>query len=83
MSSIPKIALMIHNESSADLLNNVLRKAANIQKLTEVEQINLENEWTEFVKNLVGYGNKHYLRNFSLKLEVEVDDDDTERLGGH
>ena len=71
MSSIPKIALMIHNESSADLRNKVLRRAANIRILTGVEQINLENEWTEYMKNLLDYGNKHYLRSYALRLEIE------------
>jgi hypothetical protein len=81
MSSIPKIASMIHNEFLADLRNNVLLRAANIQKLTEVEQINLENDWTEFVKNIVDYGNKDYLRNFSLCLDIVVDDA-KQNLGG-
>jgi hypothetical protein len=43
MSSIPKT----DNETLADLQNKVLQRAAKIQKLTEVEQNNLENEWTE------------------------------------
>jgi hypothetical protein len=77
MSSIPKIAFMTYNEALADLQNNILHKAAKIRKLPEVEQINLENEWTELLKDLVDYGNKHYLRNFSLSLEMIVDDDDT------
>jgi hypothetical protein len=71
MSSIPKIALMIDNETLADLQNNVLCRATKIQKLTEVEQINLENEWTEFLKNLIDYGNNHYLRSYALRLEME------------
>jgi hypothetical protein len=77
MSSIPKIAFMTYNEALADLQNNILHKAAKIRKLPEVQQINLENEWTELLKDLVDYGNKHYLRNFSLSLEMIVDDDDT------
>ena len=68
---------MTYNEALADLQNNILHKAAKIRKLPEVEQINLENEWTELLKDLVDYGNKHYLRNFSLSLEMIVDDDDT------
>jgi len=70
MSSISN-ALMIDNETLAGLQNKVLCRAAKIQKLTEVEQINLENEWTEFLKNLVDYGNKHFLRSYSLRLEME------------
>jgi hypothetical protein len=60
------------NETLADLQKKVLCRAANIQKSTEVEQINLENEWTEFLKNVVDYGNKHYLKSFALRLEMEV-----------
>jgi hypothetical protein len=65
---------MIDNETLADLQNKILRRAANIRKLSEVEQINLENEWTELLNNLVDYGNKHYLRNLSIRLELEVND---------
>jgi anti-sigma regulatory factor (Ser/Thr protein kinase) len=71
MSSIPKIALMADNETLTDLEYKILRRAAKIQKLTEIEQINLEIEWTEFLKNLVDYGNKHYLRSYELRLEME------------
>ena len=71
MSSIRKIGLMTENENLTELQNKILRRAAKIQKLTEVEQINLENEWTELLKNLVDYGNKHYLRSYALRLEME------------
>ena len=70
MGSIPKIALVIDSEALAGLQNKLLHRAANIRKLT-VEQINLENEWTEFLKELVDYGNKHYLRSYALRLEME------------
>jgi hypothetical protein len=72
------------NETLADLQKKVLCRDTKIQKLTEVEQINLENESTEFLKNLVDYGNKHYLRNFSLRLEMneDYDHDTTRNLGG-
>lgn len=70
MGSIPKIALVIDSEAVAGLQNKLLHRAANIRKLT-VEQINLENEWTEFLKELVDYGNKHYLRSYALRLEME------------
>jgi hypothetical protein len=71
MSSMPKIALMADNETLTDLQYKILCRAATIQKLTEVEQINLENKCTELVKNLVDYGNKHYLKSFALRLEME------------
>jgi hypothetical protein len=67
MSNLRKMSLM----TLADLQNKVLRRADNIQKLTELEQINLENECTEFLKNLVDYVNKHYLRSYVLRLEME------------
>jgi hypothetical protein len=60
------------NGTLTDLQNKVLCRAANIQKLTEVEQINLKNEWTEFLKNLADYGNKSYLRSYALRLEMEL-----------
>ena len=46
MSSIPKT----DNENLADLQN----RADNIQKLTKVEQVNVENEWTEFLSLCLG-----------------------------
>lgn len=63
------------DEILSDLENNVFDKAATaIRKLTEVEQLNLETLWTDFIQNQVDFGNKHYLRNFSLRLEMEVND---------
>jgi hypothetical protein len=59
------------NETLADLQKKVLCRDTKIQKLTEVEQINLENEWTEFLITLVQFGNRSYLRNYALRLEVE------------
>jgi hypothetical protein len=71
-------------ETLAELQNKVFRRAAAIRKLTAVEQINMENDWTEFVKKLVDFGNKRYLRNYSLGLKMEVnEDDDMEIIGGH
>jgi integrase len=59
------------NETLADLQNKILRRAAKIEKLTEVVQINLESEWTEFIKNIVEFGNKNYLKSYSLRLDME------------
>ena len=42
-----------------DLQDKVLRRTANIQKLTEVEQINLKTQRTDLLQNLLDYGNKH------------------------
>ena len=62
---------MTDNETFAELRNKVLLRAAKIQKLIEIEQINLESEWTEFLKNLLDYGNTHCLRSYALRLEME------------
>lgn len=60
------------NETLADLQNKILRRAAaRIQKLTELEQINLEIEWIEFLNTLVQFGNRSYLRSYELRLEME------------
>jgi hypothetical protein len=73
---------MTTDEILSDLENKVFHKAATaIRKLTEVEQLNLETWWTDFIQNQVDFGNKHYLRNFSLRLEMEVNDDNMETLG--
>lgn len=67
----------------SNLRNKSFHKAAtDIRKRTEVEQLNLETWWTDFIQNQVDFGNKHYLRNFSLRLEMEVNDDNMETLGG-
>ena len=66
-----RIPKMTDNETLADLQNKILRRAAKIEKLTEVVQINLESEWTEFIKNIVEFGNKNYLKSYSLRLEME------------
>jgi hypothetical protein len=73
---------MTTDEILSDLENKVFHKAATaIRKLTKVEQLNLETWWTDFIQNQVDFGNKHYLRNFSLRLEMEVNDDNMETLG--
>jgi hypothetical protein len=52
-------------------IDKVLSRAAKIEKSTGTEQIKFENEWTEFLKNLVDYNYKHYLRSYALRLEME------------
>jgi hypothetical protein len=72
MNSTRKISLTPDNETLADLQNKILRRAAaRIQKLTELEQINLEIEWIEFLNTLVQFGNRSYLRSYELRLEME------------
>lgn len=41
------------------------------QKLTSVEQIIIETEWTDAIQRLVDFVNKNYLKNFMLRLELE------------
>jgi hypothetical protein len=40
-----------------------------------VEQIVLETEWTAYMQKTVDFGNRHYLRNFSLRLEMDEEND--------
>ena len=43
---------------------------------SSVEQLLLEVKWTNCLQNLIDVLNFHPLRNFSLKLELECDDND-------
>jgi hypothetical protein len=43
---------------------------------SSVEQLLLEVKWTNCLQNLIDVVNFHPLRNFSLKLELECDDND-------
>lgn len=61
---------MTIDEILSDLQNKVFRMAATSIR-NGVQQLNLENWWTDRVQKLIDYGNKHYLRNFSLRLEME------------
>jgi hypothetical protein len=56
---------MTDNGTLASLENKVFRRAATIRKLTATEQLNMENDWTEYLQNLVNFGNKHYLEFFT------------------
>jgi hypothetical protein len=40
-----------------------------------VEQIVLERQWTDYLQKTVDFGNRHYLRNFLLRLEMDDDND--------
>jgi hypothetical protein len=56
--SMPK---MTTNEISDNLRDKSFHKTAtDIRKRTEVEQLNLETHWTDFLQSLVDFGNKHY-----------------------
>jgi len=47
--------------------------------VAEVQQIIIETEWTIHIQNLVDFANKRVLRNFSLRLEMDVDEPDMHR----
>jgi hypothetical protein len=73
---------MTIDEILSDLENKVFCRAATIHELTKVEQITLENDCTELLNKLLVAINKQCLRNFSLRLEMEANDDNMEILGG-
>jgi hypothetical protein len=54
--------------------------AVSYKKLTAAEQVIIETEWTSYLQRLVDFGNKRHLKNFSLKLEMEDNNDKLEEL---
>jgi hypothetical protein len=44
-----------------------------------VQKIILETAWTDYLQNLVDFGNKCLLRNFSLRLEMDDDESEMHR----
>jgi len=62
------------NEIISDLENKGFYKIAEkINKLTAMDQFFLEWEWTGYLKDLVNYGNRHFLKSFRLRLDLEED----------
>ena len=53
-------------EALTALQNKVFRRAATIRKLTEIEQFNLDKQWTDYLQDLVDYGNNDQM----LKMEI-------------
>ena len=51
---------------------------AKTLRSSPVDQIVLETRWTDHMQNLVDFGNQNYLKNFSLKLVMEYDDNNSE-----
>ena len=47
--------------------------------VAEVQQIITENEWTNHIQNLVDFANKRFLRNFSLRLEMDGNEPEMHR----
>jgi len=64
---------MITNEAISNLENKAFHSSTSShQKLRAAEQmIIIENEWTNYLLNLVGLGNTHILKNFRYLLVME------------
>jgi hypothetical protein len=54
--------------------NKILPDHQNKAFCTDAEWITIETKWTDYLQNLVDFGNRHCLRNFSLSLEMEYND---------
>jgi hypothetical protein len=48
---------------------------ASFVKTTAADQITIETRWTDFVQNLIDFGNNHILSNFRYRLIMEDDED--------
>jgi hypothetical protein len=73
---------MTIDEILSDLENKVFHRSVTLQESPKAEHVILENECTEFLTRLLAFLNKRCLRNFSLRLEMEVKDNNMEFLGG-
>lgn len=63
---------MTITEIISDLENKDFYKIAQkIRKSTGMDQILLEGEWTGYLEDLVNYGNRHFLKSFRLKLDID------------
>jgi hypothetical protein len=63
---------MIDNEILADLKNKSFYKTAEIiRNLTEIEQFNLNGQWTDYLQTLIDYGNMFLLKGFRYPLIME------------
>jgi hypothetical protein len=47
------------------------KTADKIKKITATDQVILEEEWTDCLLDLVNYGNKHLLKSFQYRLDME------------
>ena len=45
--------------------------AANIKKLTAMEQFILDKQWTDYLQHLVDYGNNYLLKAFRYRLIMD------------
>jgi len=63
---------MSPDELLSDLKNKGFYKiAANIRKLTEIEQFCLNEKWTDYLQTLIDYGNNHLLTGIRYRLIME------------
>jgi hypothetical protein len=62
---------MTTNKGVAERRNKAFDSAVSLHQLSAVEQIIIEIEWTVYLQSLLDFANKHYFRNFSLRLEME------------
>ena len=64
--------------TTTDILSDLEHKdfykiAQKIRKSAGMDQLLLEGEWTGYLKDLVNYGNRHFLKSFQLRLDQEED----------
>jgi hypothetical protein len=63
---------MTTNEVISNLENKAFHSSTSShQKLRAAEQIIIENEWTDYLLNLVGLANTRILKNFRYLLVME------------
>jgi hypothetical protein len=62
---------MTTNKGIVERRNKGFDSAVSLHQLSAVEQIIIEVEWTDYLQSLLDFANKHYFRNFSLRLEME------------
>jgi hypothetical protein len=68
---------MTTNEISDNLRNKSFHNPLiAFRKLIGVDQLNLETWWTDHIQSLIDFGNRRYLGSFSLRLEMEVNEDE-------
>jgi hypothetical protein len=59
-------------EILSDLENKGFYKIAHkIKKSTAIDQFNLELHWTDYLQDLVDYGNKNLLKAFQYRLVMD------------
>jgi hypothetical protein len=57
----------------SDYKNKFIPKTS--KQPSAAEQITLETRWTANIQRLIEFGNRKYLKNFTLRLEMDEDND--------